>query len=407
MKRKYTAFFIILLAAMTSCASEKTTVRPESAVPESRLDDFITYDGPYMTAAPEGYFAVNGSAMTGYFLYYITPDFKKSTIVCNELECAHNDTDVQNHMEYLECNAYLTDAGANLDYYNGYLYIMMEDYTTSAGSKDILYRVSTDGTDKTVWYEPKQFVRGFCIYGDLACVAEEQLTAEGVKHSITTFPVEEPEKAKTIYETSEYPNRTLNRMKCYGGNCYFYLYDPEQTLEGQQSVYLFVNLQTGEGRQLYEPASVWIEQQDYGTLYEFKEYTSYRPETWNSTYYRSLSGSQEMQKLTEADFLSVGEGDTLSGVDDRYIYFTSIHYGGNALPAQEQKLRVYDYEGGLTAEIPSGAFGEMYHVLPGTDRYLFVQKVNRDGSYAYYYVDKEDFAGETAEAHEIPFEKRG
>lgn len=47
---------------------------------------------------------------------YVSYDFQKSTVVCDKLECIHNDDSVENLEDYFECNAYV-GVGANFHIY--------------------------------------------------------------------------------------------------------------------------------------------------------------------------------------------------------------------------------------------------------------------------------------------------
>ena len=112
--------------------------------------------------------------------------------------------------------------------------------------------------------------------------------------------------------------------------------------------------------------------------------------------------------MTEEDFSAIATNDMLSNMDDKYIYFETINSDGGELTAEEQKVKVYDYDGNLQAEIPTGDMGEMFWVLAGTDQYLFIQqRVVEDGSYALWYVDKSEFNGGTVEPQKIELAGRG
>lgn len=63
----------------------------------SELDDFTTYDGNVMTATPEGYYVIQKD-----FLYYISPDFQSSTIVCSKPDCIHNEQDLGRTEQFYE-----------------------------------------------------------------------------------------------------------------------------------------------------------------------------------------------------------------------------------------------------------------------------------------------------------------
>lgn len=383
---------VFLLAA---CSSRETG--SGRGFEDHPLDDFTAYTSNIMTTTPEGYYAVIGE-----FLYYISPDFKESTIVCSKPDCIHNEKNITNTYEYTECDAYFMSA-QNIDYYDEYLYILAWN-----GSGNDLYQVSLDGTEKTLYYQA-QVDCLFSIYNGYVYVGESSYTSEGKIHKLTAFPVDDPDKKEVLYESDDYPESTINRMRFYNGNCYFYLFDPVETGEKGDSIYLKIDLESGKTEEMYKQSDCHLEWNDYGMLVEVMDYITFDPEAqWTSRYYHIDPDSGEEKELTEEDFSAIAANDMLSNMDDKYIYFETINSDGGELTTEEQKVKVYDYDGNLQAEIPTGDMGEMFWVLAGTDQYLFIQqRVVEDGSYALWYVDKSEFNGGTVEPQKIELAGRG
>lgn len=395
MGKKYLVLISIAAVLLTSCSPGSTE---EEA---GGLDDFVIHVGSSMTAAPDGYYILlNG------FLYYVTADFSDSTVVCDKINCIHNDKKIENKMEYFECGAYYGLGNLQVDYYDGFLYIVGNNPNTIDGLA--LYQVSADGTERTMIYECKgPDVLGLTVWDGTAYIGEKTYSSNGAVHSVTAVPLEHPENAGTLYETEDYPERTMNQMKCRDRYCYFYLYDSR--VENEEAVYMRINLKTGEAETLCEPSSCRIEVgADWYMVYR-KNNLSYDPAKWTEEYYFMSQETGELTKLTEADFSSIGERDMLRNMDDRYIYFISINYGADKVPQEKQKIMVYDYEGNPAAQISASEFGNMYYVLPGTDDYMFIQTVTglADVPYQYYYVDKSEFDGGTVEAHLIRIGETG
>ena len=385
---------LLLCTAMcigaVSCTRDEEVPKMEA----SELDDFTTYDGNVMTATPEGYYVIQKDC-----LYYMSPDFQSSTIVCSKPDCIHNEQDLQNSYEYTECDAFYLFAGG-IDYCDGYLYIQ----ASPDGRKDAVYRTMLDGSERTLWYENEgENIINFGIYKGYAYLAQETYTTEGKAHAILRFPVNDPDKEEVLFETEEYPDSSINRMRFYDGDCYFYLFSPAGKEADGDSVHLKINLEDGRTEQFYETSNCRLEWDDYGILTEVQEYISNNQMQWTSKYFHVLPDSGEKVQLTEEDFQSIGTNDMLYNMDDKYIYFGTINIGVDALPEEEQVLTVYDYEGNIKAKIPAGDFGNYYFVRPGTDEHLFITKMNTDGSDAYFYADKSEFDGGIVEAHEINF----
>lgn len=390
----------LLIFTSTSCADKEAENTGEignfELIIDSELDDFTTFSGANVTVTPEGYYIIKEG-----FLYYVSPDFTKNTIVCSKPECIHNEPDVDNLYEYTACDAYFQSIEADVDYYDGFLYIKAPD-----GRNDVIYKVSLDGSERTVLYRGGQFINMFCIYGGNAYLGEKSYTSEGAVLTVNMFPISEPDNVVTLFETDEYPESELNRLRFYDKYCYFYLYDPGGLEEDGSSVHLKVDLTDGSIEQMFEQANCQLVLGDYGILAQVDEYIQYNPIEYKSTYYHIPPGSKEKILLTQEDFASVGSGDMLYSIDDKYIYFGTCNGGVNAVAPDEQKVRVYDYEGELAAEIPAEDFWKFYYILPGTDRYMFIQTMTGI-DFEFYYVDKEEFDGGIVEAHKIELAERG
>lgn len=391
------AVVLMLVCTLTACSPDKNVEQTSS---DSSQDDFVTYGGPYMTATPDGYYVMQNG-----FLYYITADFSDNTIVCDKLNCIHNDKSVVNLNEYFACDAYYGE-NSFLDYYDGSLYIV--GYNPNAADGKALYQVAPDGTDRTLIYQCEgQYIEGYSIYNGTAYIGEMKYLAASGTHCVTAVPLDNPENAEVLYETEEYPSRTVNQMKCGHGYCYFYLFDPAES--GQESVYIRINLKTGEAEQLYKPSYCRIEMgKDRYMVYEQK-FVSYNPAEWTEDYYLMEPENGELSKLTENDFESIKNRDMLRNMDDDYVYFVSINFGADEVPQQEKQISIYEYDGSLAAKISAAEFGNMYYILPGTDDYMFIQVESTDISVPprFYYVDKSEFDGGTVEAHLIRIGETG
>lgn len=385
------------------CSCDKKMDRAQSGMEDSAWDDFVIDLGANMTVTPEGYYAVHDN-----FLYYISPDFSKNTVLCNKPECIHHDVGIENLFEYTPCDAFFLgrDMGICIDYYDGFLYVKAED---DSGYSDTIYKISLDGSEREKYYKCGQFVNGFAIYEGKVYLGEEYYTAQGKTQKVVRFPIEDPEKTETLFETDQYPEGTLNKMKFYDGNCYFYLFDPAEIKDGGKgsSVYFKIDLESKKVEELYGQSNCILDWNDYGIFAEIQEYSVYNPPKWTGRYYRIHPETGEKTELTGKDFPSIAGNDNFYSMDDRYLYFGSINFGMDTLPPEQQKISVYDYNGKLKAEIPSGDFGNHYWVLPGTERYLFIERLQDGLTSEFYYVDKEKFDGGRIEATKIEFSGRG
>ncbi|GFI29858.1 hypothetical protein IMSAGC013_01245 [Lachnospiraceae bacterium] len=362
--------------------------------------DFVAFLSAPITASPEGYYIVQRG-----FVYYVSHDFQKSTIVCDKLECIHNDEGVENLWDYYECNAYVGVGGTHIYYYKDALYVTGSSMKTSGMS---LYKLSLDGTERTVLYDKGTEINGFAIYEGMAYVGDKAWKADSVVHTIRAFPAYHPEKEEILYETAEYPEHTINQMKCMDGFCYFYLFDPADT--GRESVYLKVDLESGETEKIHEPMTCRIELgKDISFLMEQKD-ISYEPYDKEKKYYRAKKG-EDWERLTEEDFISVGKKDNLRGLDKKYVYFMTDNWleVPEPVPEDDYRVRVYEHDGTLAAEIPTRGFGSLYYLFPGTEKYMFLstfpEDFNPNSPMTFYYVDKSQFHGGIVEPKRIEMGK--
>lgn len=405
MKNKMIVLLIVLLNCILLCSCESAQQKELKKITADESDDFVTYEGASMAAAPDGYYIMQGG-----FLYFVSSDFSQSTIVCDKLACVHNDSGVNNLNDYYECNAYFGTGTPIINYSGDFLYISGTDPNSHG---EIIQKVSTDGSEKTVCYKTAGDICGFCIYGGKAYIGEESYTADNKIQKIVSFPLDNPDEVEEIYETEEYPSSTMNRMKCKNGYCYFYLFNPED-LENE-SVYISIDLNTKEAELLYKPSPCWIEAGQKRSIMQVREYQSIEPLIWTEEYYsiptedgelHIPSDTEKMQQLTKDDFASIGNHELLRNMDEDYVYFISVNYGDQAVPQEDQKIHVYSQDGQMAAEISAAELGELYYILPGNEDYMFIQVVPiMDGVYnpanIFYYVDKSEFNGGTVEAHRI------
>lgn len=368
-----------IIGSFTACSGQKAA--PETEMTDLPLDDFTGGTSNIMTATPEGYYAV-----TGGFLYYISADLQESTVVCSKPNCIHNELNVENMYDYTACDAYFWDA-RQIDYYNGSLYV-----SENNGMGTDIYKVSLDGTEKTLYYQSQPDCM-LSIYNGYAYLAEKVYLTDGVVNRLTGFPVEDPDKAEVLFETDEYQNSTINRMRFYDGYCYFLLFDPAETGKKGDSAYFRADLKSGDTEQMYDQLDGGLEWNDYGLLIESKDYITFDPTAqWTSKYYHIQPDTGEETELTENDFSAIGTNDGFANMDDKYIYFRTMASNGEEMLPEERMVKVYDYEGNQQAQIPVSNLGATIWVLPGTDEYLFIQTLNvQDGSYELWYADKFQF----------------
>lgn len=253
--------------------------------------DFVSFLSTPITVSPEGYYIVERG-----FVNYVSPDFQKSAILCDKLECIHNDDGVDNLWDYYECNAYVGVSNCHIYYDEDALYVAGSSMNTSGMA---VYKLSLDGTERTVLYDEGTNINGFAVYKGMAYLADTSWKADSVAHTIRAFPPDHPEKAEILYETAEYPEHTINQMKCMDGFCYFYLFDPSDV--GRESVYFKIDLESGEVEKLHEPMTCRIELGKEVSFLMEQKVISDEPYDKEKKYFQAKKGG-DWEPLTEEDF---------------------------------------------------------------------------------------------------------
>lgn len=399
MRKIYTIFPVVLLLSCLWISGCNTKEDKQERINESYPQGgFINYTGSQMIKTPQGYYAFKGN-----FLYFITPDLKKNTIVCSKPECIHNKniSDDYNYYDYADCDAFFPNS--QIGYYDGFLYIVALDFQRDMSNGYNVYKVSMDGTEKTVFYEAEQQINGFCIYKENMYVAEtvyavSENTSEK-KIMVKKISMEDSTQVETLFETKDYPDSLFNRLECYGDYCYFYLL---YAVGSSNIRYYKININTGKTDIVYDTQSevAYLYMNDYGTLIEDEKNLPDNEEglvDWESRYYYIKPGKDKAKEITEKDFPALENMKVLRNMDDKYIYFSTKHSFNSVPSGEELKIYVYTYEGELAAEIPIEHLrNALFFVLPGTDEYLFIQEMTTSGPgliYNFYYVDKSEFDG--------------
>ena len=411
---------ILCVLSLTGCRPDSFSRTPStlSIDEEYPQGGFILHSGSPMVETPEGFYAFQDN-----YLYYITSDLTKSTILCGKPECTHNVNPSTNLYEAAECNAFFVRP--QISYYEGYLYIAAQNIavqnitaqnfqTETDDISTVVYQVSLDGSEKKIFFDVGQFINGMCIYKGDMYIADAVYTETGKKDRIRKISMKDPSDVKTLFETTDYPSSTLNRFECYGDFCYFFFTPGEE--DGVYR-YLRINLQTGEITTLHESSddTSLLYMNDYGCIIEDQDVNrknQYDDWLWDSTYYKIAPGDTNTVPLTEQDFPLLAETPKLENIDDTYIYLSSMHHSSWSEKSWPEDASIYvcTYDGEIAATIPLGRefSGSVFHALPGTEGYLFVYSQKYAEGVAetrYYYAPKAEFGdGATVQLKEIPME---
>lgn len=371
----------IFTFAFSSCSSQSA----DSPLEKEKFADcqrgFIDSLGNSITEAPEGYYA-----MLGHYLVYMDAAMESQTLVCSKPECLHNMEKTEN---VINCDAFFGGAKA-IQYYDGYVYILAA--SLKIGESDSIYQVAMDGSSKKKIYVGQGEAQSFVIHRDNFLVYQKIYDPESPVPTITItkFPANDPAKAVTFFENSEYEDPEINDLICHGDYCYFDLVEFREDniiiSHGKR-----INMITGEATDFCGFAnSIFRIGKDRVFCLDLEEY-DFDNWSWNCIQYQCSLDGEKQKRLTEQDFSAIGNKAEMIKADDQYVYFKDIDFGANEVPKEKRKLYIYDYDGKLMAEIPAGDFAVGYTLLPGNEDFLLIKESRMDTNETVYYrIDKNE-----------------
>lgn len=329
--------------------------------------------------SPDGYYFLMNN-----YLMFADKNLEQPVFVCNKAECLHNKETAENKVN---CDAFF--GGANsVRYYNGKIYVLAyslpnpDKYQTSISELDI------DGSNRKIIYSSKNDIESMIIHQGQVYIYEKKYTDESGNMvdspvcTVSRFDLKKPDESEVIFESTDYPNADINYMKCYKDNLYFEIFG-----DSFDSFICKIDLNSGN-----------IEKCKYDFLKIGQDslfcgnniINNTEDLTWENEYFECDMNGNIKRKLTKEEFPILEENVTFDFVDDNYLYFQDIDYGGNMVPLEERKIHVCTYDGDMVGEIAYGNQGIEYLMdfYPGNEKYLFFY-VRDDTMNTCYYVEKD------------------
>lgn len=393
MKKKLFLLIVSIFSLFLTACEKNTALEEENEEFYECQKGFMGNSGNKICETPDGYYFIMGN-----YLMFADHNLKQKTLVCAKAECLHNNESKENKVK---CDAFFDGIRA-LNYYNGKLYVLANNWSEKQNHVSSIYEVEPDGSGRRVIYSGVEETQAFCIHKGEAYVYEKKYVDESGNVStmpiltITRFLIQKPKKTEIIFQNNDYKNGEINGLRCYKNYCYFRIVDfmPDNLFSVEQKI----NLKTKEITDSAEK-SEYIE---IGKDRIFSKETVESDSTnwtWKEEYCQWSLDEKTKKQLTADDFQAIGKNAILIGVDDRYVYFKDVDYGANAVPEEKQKLYVYTYDGDCVCEILGGDMSHILDFYAGNEQYLFFyeQKEGEEGTEIIFrYIDKEKF-GEDAE----------
>lgn len=381
MKKMICILLVGILTIMSACGKGAGAEQEEEKFYDCQKG-FMGSLGNRISESPDGYYFLMGD-----YLKFADKNLEKTTFVCNKPECLHCKEVFDNKKN---CDSYFNDARA-VNYYNEKVYIM----SFNIGKKQekdadmIIYEVALDGSTRKAIYSSGMGMHAFCIHRGKCYVYEKKFTdAEGNASknqilTITSFPIENPKKAKEIFRLDKYKTAEINTLQCYKNYCFFRVIG-----ENSQSYVKKINLDTLEVTNCAE-GCFWNTIGNncmIGSEILEEDNVNY---TWEEKLYEYNLNGELIKELTEKEFPVLKKNVSLECMDDKYIYFRDISYGANEVPKEEQKIYVYTYDGTEVCQVSFSEITNFQDVYPGNERYLFYY--DQSDGITFYYLDKEEF----------------
>lgn len=329
--------------------------------------------------SPDGYYFLMNN-----YLMFADKNLEQPVFVCNKAECLHNKETAENKVN---CDAFFGRANS-VRYYNGKVYVLALSLANQNNDSTSIYSLDVDGSNRKVIYSSKNDIESMIIHQGQVYIYEKKYTDESGNMvdspvcTVSRFDLKKPDESEVIFESTDYPNADINYMKCYKDNLYFEIFG-----DSFDSFICKIDLNSGN-----------IEKCKYDFLKIGQDslfcgnniINNTEDLTWENEYFECDMNGNIKRKLTKEEFPILEENVTFDFVDDNYLYFQDIDYGGNMVPLEERKIHVCTYDGDMVGEIAYGNQGIEYlaDFYPGNEKYLFFY-VRDDTMNTCYYVEKD------------------
>lgn len=327
--------------------------------------------------SPDGYYFLMNN-----YLMFADKNLEQPVFVCNKAECLHNKETAENKVN---CDAFFGRANS-VRYYNGKVYVLALSLANQNNDSTSIYSLDVDGSNRKVIYSSKNDMESMIIHRGQVYIYEKKYTDESGNMvdspvcTVSRFDLKKPDESEVIFESTDYPNADINYMKCYKDNLYFEIFGDSfdnfkiDLNSGNIEKYKYDFLKIGQDS-LFCGNNIINNTEDL---------------TWENEYFECDMNGNIKRKLTKEEFPILEENVTFDFVDDNYLYFQDIDYGGNMVPLEERKIHVCTYDGDMVGEIVYGNQGIEYlaDFYPGNEKYLFFY-VRDDTMNTCYYVEKD------------------
>lgn len=398
--------FMLISAMVTSLVAQALSAQAVNAEQAASGPESFDYDEDFQYMYQNNAQIPINRVENGYYirwgdvLYYAAEDLSAVIPVCYKPECVHGESKTME--ELMTCGAFL-GAGSGmapaLQLYKNYVYVTsVYDLNTKELYEDQasrVYRISTDGTEKTVFdsslglHMPPVFHRGYCYYAYE--VNEEQ--EDGDVKRINYFVRKPDSGGEEEILFREEDVSSYGFITAYRDYVYF---DYGQAGENRRKVY---QIETGEITDLKYPTETDA-YASYASCFE-GDHLLQKKMSWDTVegkekiWQCNLDGSNP-QIIFEIE--QSPEENLKIFTDGTYFFVDNSTEQDVFSGDRERILQYYDRETQeYLGEMNLGTISET-NIIIGDENYFFYQNYDPETQVSQLmYVDKKDLANGTAE----------
>lgn len=360
---------IVIVLSLFGCSKNKIFINTEQNANDYIIDeDSQNYLDLYanMAMTDDGYYFINNN-----HLYFFDKESKETTLVCNRINCEHNED---------KCTAFFSMLNfypVQLAYYNNSLYLLGWETEGANIHHNYIYQISlenfkrkkaaflydSNGMDSIVFILHRGYV--YFTYGNSA-MKESKMTLYRTKlGNIKNNTVE------TIFEFTAIGSDIFGLSAC-GNNIFFTTASYEDTDgNGYKTSLNSIDIHTLESQ----------------TLLDNNQYSYFADDQY--IYYEKDQNTVNRINLYTNDdmFFCNIDGPCYISADDNYLYFDNQQAMFIDACITDRKITVIDKRTGkfIASVIPKNKDDEC---LFGGNDFIFFKEITNEGLQKYYSIDK-------------------
>lgn len=360
---------IVIVLSLFGCSKNKIFINTEQNANDYIIDeDSQNYLDLYanMAMTDDGYYFINNN-----HLYFFDKESKETTLVCNRINCEHNED---------KCTAFFSMLNfypVQLAYYNNSLYLLGWETEGANIHHNYIYQISlenfkrkkaaflydSNGMDSIVFILHRGYV--YFTYGNSA-MKESKMTLYRTKlGNIKNNTVE------TIFEFTAIGSDIFGLSAC-GNNIFFTIASYEDTDgNGYKTSLNSIDIHTLESQ----------------TVLDNNQY-SYFADNQYIYYEKDQNTVNRINLYTNDDmFFCNIDGPCYISADDNYLYFDNQQAMFIDAGITDRKITVIDKRTGkiVTSVMPKNTDDEC---LFGGNDFIFFKEITNEGLQKYYSIDK-------------------